>query len=108
MRRPDPEATVVDPSIEFVYVLHPLDGDAGWRWAVYIGVELLEFCVNSGGRPTRLEADLDGQTVLYSLLNLMHIVGGQTSVVNVEHDHDPTAGQVPAAVGVAPHLTVLR
>jgi hypothetical protein len=96
----------------FWYVLHPC-ADGRWRWAIHMKqptpVTPLDGSLNAGSADTRQAADLEGQTVLYTLLTFCTRVlrMARPTTVPVEWDLDPFAGRSLHAVDTPDGPTVI-
>jgi hypothetical protein len=87
--------------LTLTFVLHPWTDPEGWRWACYLSTpdeaaaSPLSNCVNAGWEPTRLDADLLGQTVLYSLMVLLMRLHIPHRVEPVDWATDPFPALAP-------------
>lgn len=76
-----------------VFVIHP--HRVGFRWAIYWASpefayqEPFKRCVNAGWCATRQDADLEGQTALYTVLNFVRMIGLACPVSSVDWVDDP-------------------
>jgi hypothetical protein len=87
-------------NVDIHYLLHP--HLHGWRWSVSYSDDPCDWdrIINAGmgtDETSRKSADIDGQRVLYSVMNALGILGIEANVIATELDHDPIpAGPVEA------------